>query len=61
MRRLTREALPGVENYRNMFNFSSLRPTLDELHDPVAEEKVRKRFENIIFFFQQQNEKNISI
>lgn len=37
-RHFTREALPKLENYRNMMSIqAAYRPTLDELHDSAIE------------------------
>lgn len=42
---LTREALPRLDNYRNILSISAgHRPTLDELHNNTIQEKVRNYF-----------------
>lgn len=42
LRHLTREALPRLDNYRNILSIQAgHRPTLDELHNATIHEKVR--------------------
>ena len=49
-RHFTREALPRMDNYRNIMSIhAAYRPTLDELHDATLHGKVRD--EKIFFFF----------
>lgn len=41
LRHLTREALPRLDNYRNILSIQAgHRPTLDELHNDTIHEKV---------------------
>lgn len=41
-RHFTREALPRLDNYRNMMSIqAAYRPTLDELHNITVQRKVR--------------------
>lgn len=42
-RRMTREAIPHLENYSNMFQLrtTNARPTVEELHESTPEEAVR--------------------
>lgn len=42
-RHFTREALPRLDNYRNMLSIQAQnRPTLDELHNATLSQKVSK-------------------
>lgn len=41
-RHLTREALPRLDNYRNIMSIQAAnRPTLDDLHNATLSNKVR--------------------
>lgn len=62
-RHFTREALPRLDNYRNIMSIhAAYRPTLDELHNATLTSKVRgmhfcvssrpfSSFANLIFFY----------
>lgn len=42
---LTREALPRLDNYRHIMSIqAAYRPTLEDLHNPVAAQKVWRPF-----------------
>jgi hypothetical protein len=43
-RRLTHEAVPRLANYSNMFQMTTTgaRPTMEELHESIVEDKVLK-------------------
>lgn len=44
-RHLTREALPRMDNYRNIMSIqAAYRPTLDELHNQTLHHKVNESF-----------------
>lgn len=46
-RHFTREALPRLDNYRNMMSIqAAYRPTLDELHNATLTGKVSNRFDS---------------
>lgn len=46
-RHFTREALPRMENYRNIMSIhAAYRPTLDELHDATLHGKVCRKIGN---------------
>lgn len=46
-RHFTREALPRLDNYRNIMSIqAAYRPTLDELHNATLTGKVKFRFRN---------------
>lgn len=43
LRNMTREALPRLDNYRNIMSIQAAhRPTLDELHHSTLNNKVRQ-------------------
>jgi Amino acid permease N-terminal len=50
-RHFTREALPRLDNYRNIMSIqAAYRPTLDELHNATVHGKVgARRFHSCIF------------
>lgn len=49
-RHFTREALPRLDNYRNMMSIqAAYRPTLDELHNITVQRKVIFSFTNFPF------------
>lgn len=46
-RHFTREALPRLDNYRNILSIqAAYRPTLDELHNATLSNKVNLVFGN---------------
>ena len=50
LRNMTREALPRMDNYRNILSIQAVhRPSLDELHNPTLDNKVYGLF--ICMFF----------
>lgn len=53
-RRLTHEAVPRLANYSNMFQMTATggaRPTMEDLHESIVEEKVYKIKVGSSFFF----------
>lgn len=56
LRHLTREALPRLDNYRNILSIQAAhRPTLDELHDPSLLSKVKFFFKFKLFELTREN------
>ncbi|EFN85837.1 hypothetical protein EAI_16681 [Harpegnathos saltator] len=44
LRHMTREALPRLDNYRNIMSIQAAhRPSLDELHNPTLLNKLREQ------------------
>lgn len=49
-RHFTREALPRLDNYRNILSIQAQnRPTLDELHNATLSQKVSRTSPGIIY------------
>jgi hypothetical protein len=49
LRRMTLEAVPRIDNYRDIFTSRSpFRPSLDELHDSNPVDKVSKSLINLL-------------
>ena len=62
LRNMTREALPRLDNYRNILSIQAAhRPSLDELHNPTLLNKVRIFFTRFfVTFFLNKNRQKIS-
>ena len=61
LRRMTLEAVPRIDNYRDIFTSRSpFRPSLDELHDSNPVDKVTSHWLNCFFQWRDTNERSVA-